>query len=257
MKLTFILSLTICLQVSAVSFSQRFNINLRNASVTQVFKEIERQSGYTFWYKSDLLQKSDKVTVSLKNAKLEEVLESCFANEKIEYSIVDKTIVLKPAKVAPVLAPVEVVATPVKGKVTSSTDGKPLVGVSVAVKGTTRGTTTDANGEFSLNASKNETLVFSYIGFNGKEVAVGNQTFITLALQESATSLTEVAVVGYGSQSRKNLSSAVSSVKTEELNKGAMTDVGQLLQGKVPKLNITAVVTLTSLPQWLCVVRLH
>jgi iron complex outermembrane receptor protein len=103
MKLTFILSLTICLQVSAVSFSQRFNINLRNASVTQVFKEIERQSGYTFWYKSDLLQKSDKVTVSLKNAKLEEVLESCFANEKIEYSIVDKTIVLKPAKVAPVL----------------------------------------------------------------------------------------------------------------------------------------------------------
>jgi iron complex outermembrane receptor protein len=88
-----------------------------------------------------------------------------------------------------------------------------LVGVSVAVKGTTRGTTTDANGEFSLNASKNETLVFSYIGFNGKEVAVGNQTFITLALQESATSLTEVAVVGYGSQSRKNLSSAVSSVK--------------------------------------------
>lgn len=240
MKLTFILSLTICLQVSAVSFSQRFNINLRNASVTQVFKEIERQSGYTFWYKSDLLQKSDKVTVVVKNAKLEEVLESCFANEKIEYSIVDKTIVLKPLKSSPVLAPVEVVATPVKGKVTSSTDGKPLVGVSVAIKGTTRGTTTDANGEFSLNASKNETLVFSYIGFNGKEIAVGNQTFISLSLQESATSLTEVAVVGYGSQSRKNLSSAVSSVKTEELNKGAMTDVGQLLQGKVPGLNITA-----------------
>ncbi|WP_026998119.1 TonB-dependent receptor [Flectobacillus major] len=241
MKLTFILSLTICLQVSAVGFSQRFNINLRNTTITQVFKEIEKQSDYTFWYKSELLLKTDKVSVNLKNAKIEEVLENCFINEPIDYSIVDKTIVLKPKKVAPVLQPpVEIIAQVVKGKVISSTDSKPLVGVNIAIKGTNRGTTTDSNGEFSLNATKNETLVFSYIGFNTKEISVGNQTFISVTLQEMATSLTEIAVVGYGNQSRKNLSSAVSTIKTEELNKGAITDLGQLLQGKVPGLNITA-----------------
>lgn len=241
MKLTFILSLTIYLQVSAVGFSQRFNLNLRNTAINKVFKEIEKQSDYTFWYKTDLLLNADKVSINLKNANIEKVLEECFANQPLDYLIVDKTIVVKPKKVIPKLeAPVEIIVQSVKGKVISSTDTKPLVGVNIAIKGTSKGTTTDANGEFSLNASKDETLIFSYIGYKSKEVLVGSQTFIAVSLQEVATSLAEIAVVGYGKQSRKNLSSAVSTVKTEELNRGAITDVGQLLQGKVPGLNITA-----------------
>ncbi len=241
MKLTFILSLSVLMQVSATSFSQRFTLNFKNVSMNKVFKEIEKQSEYTFWYKTELLDKTDKVSVNLKNAKLEEVLETCFENQLLEYAIVEKTIVVKPKKVNPKLElPIEILLQTVKGKVTSSVDGKPLVGVNISVKGTNRGTTTDSNGEFTLAATKTETLVFSYIGFKAKEVLVGTQTNISISLQEVATTIAEVAVVGYGSQSRKNLSSAVSTIKTEELNKGAITDVGQLLQGKVPGLNITA-----------------
>ncbi len=241
MKLTIILSFSILLQVRAVGFSQRFNLNLRNTTINNVFKEIEKQSDYTFWYKTDLIQNAEKVTINLKNAKLEEVLERCFANQSLEYLIVDKTIVIKPKKVNPKLEiPIEILVQTVKGKVISSTDSKPLVGVNIAIKGTSKGTTTDANGEFSLNATKTETLVFSYIGFKTKEVLVGSQTYIAISLQEVSTSLAEIAVVGYGNQSRKTLSSAVSTVKTEELNRGAITDLGQLLQGKVPGLNITA-----------------
>ncbi len=240
MKLTFILSFSILLQVSASSFSQRFNVNLRNTSISKVFKEIEKQSDYTFWYKTELLANTEKVSVNLKNAKLEDILESCFANAPLDYLIVDKTVVIKPKKVTPKLETIEILVQPVKGKVISATDSKPLVGVNIAIKGTNKGTITNENGEFTLNATKDQTLIFSYIGFKSKEVAVGSQTFFAIALQEANTSLGEVAVVGYGSQSRKNLSSAVSTVKTEELNKGAITDVGQLLQGKVPGLNITA-----------------
>jgi len=127
----------------------------------------------------------------------------------------------------------------VRGKVTSAQG--PLPGVSVIVKGTTAGTTTDANGMYSLTVPGNSTvLVFSFVGFVTEEVAVAGQTSIDVMLIEDISTLSEVVVVGYGTESKKNLSSAVVNVKPDDLNRGAITDVGQLLQGKVPGLNITA-----------------
>jgi TonB-dependent starch-binding outer membrane protein SusC len=127
----------------------------------------------------------------------------------------------------------------IKGKVTSS-DG-PLPGVSVVVKGTINGTVTDANGEYSLAVENGDAvLVFSFVGFLGEEVAVGNRSAVDVLLVEDIQTLSEVVVVGYGTQSKKNLASAINNVKPEDLNRGAISDVGQLLQGKVPGVNISS-----------------
>lgn len=126
----------------------------------------------------------------------------------------------------------------VKGKV-SSMDG-PLPGVSVRIKDTNTGVATDANGEYTIQVnSSNAILIYSFIGFLTEEEPVNGRTTIDVVLMEDITTLTEVVVVGYGTESKKNLTSAVSTVKMEDLNRGAISDVGMLLQGKVPGLNIS------------------
>lgn len=128
---------------------------------------------------------------------------------------------------------------PVKGKVTSAT-GEPMIGVNVMVKATKKGTSTNEKGEFTINASPDDILVITYIGYETKEVKVGNNTTLNIVLSSGATQLNDVAIVGYGKQKRQALTSAITSVKPGDLNRGAITDLGQLLQGKVPGLNITA-----------------
>jgi len=118
--------------------------------------------------------------------------------------------------------------------------GYPIPSVTVTVKGVARASQTDAEGKFSLNAKDGETLVLTSIGFTTKEVAVTSETTYKIELLESSSSLKDVVVIGYGTTSRKAISSAITQVKQEDLNRGAIADVGQLLQGKVPGLNITA-----------------
>ncbi|GAB3943167.1 TonB-dependent receptor [Spirosoma harenae] len=119
--------------------------------------------------------------------------------------------------------------------------GEALPGVNVLLKGSTKGTTTDGEGAFRLSVPDNSAvLVFSFVGYQPQEIQVGNQTTVSVRLVADEKSLNEVVVVGYGTQSRKNLTSAISTIKPEELNRGAISDVGQLLQGKVPGLNISA-----------------
>lgn len=118
--------------------------------------------------------------------------------------------------------------------------GVALSGVTVTIRGTARATATDANGAFAINARDGETLVFSAVSFSPLEARVTAENNYTVSLTASSAVLSDVVVVGYGSSSRRALTSSVTTVKPENLNRGAITDVGQLLQGKVPGLNITA-----------------
>lgn len=238
MKMTAFFLLVACLQVSANGFSQKINLSIREAPLEKVFREIQKQSGYSFWYKTRQLSNAAKVTLDLKNVSLDEALKKCFENQPFDYFIVEQTIVVKPREPSPAtISPV--MASIIRGKVTTAT-GKPLNGVTVAIKATHKGTSTNENGEYTLSVTKEDILVFSYIGYDTREVKVGDRTTIDINLTESNTTLNEIAVIGYGRQNRKSLSSAISSVKSEDLNVGAITDVGQLLQGKVPGLNISA-----------------
>ncbi|MCU7551160.1 TonB-dependent receptor [Chitinophagaceae bacterium LB-8] len=127
----------------------------------------------------------------------------------------------------------------VKGTVTDS-KGQPAVGITVTVKGTNKAVLTDQTGSFTIKASPTATLTFSAINFESREATAAAGKILAVVLNEKVAQLNEVVMVGYGRSSRKNLSSAVTSVKPEDLNRGAITDVGQLLQGKVPGLNISA-----------------
>lgn len=118
--------------------------------------------------------------------------------------------------------------------------GEPIPGATVAVKGTSVSTSTGINGAFTITAKTGNVLVITSVAYTKKEINVTGAKKYKIVLEDANTALKEVVVVGYGTASRKTLSSAITSVKPEELNKGAIADVGQLLQGKVPGLNITA-----------------
>jgi TonB-linked SusC/RagA family outer membrane protein len=123
----------------------------------------------------------------------------------------------------------------------SDVNGLAIPGATVLVKGTTVGTTTNMEGKFQLSVPSNaQTLVFSFMGMKAKEVAAAGKSTFEISLEEETIGIEEVVAVGYGKNSRRNLTSAVASVKSDELNRGAISDVGQLLQGKVPGLNISA-----------------
>lgn len=126
----------------------------------------------------------------------------------------------------------------VTGKVTASDDGSPIPGVNVLVKGTNSGTVTDGDGNFSINAASDATLVFSFVGYKTQEVTVGSQSSINVSFEPDVTALSEVVVVGYGSQDKKEITSSVVSLDTKDFNIGNINDPTQLLQGKVPGLSI-------------------
>ncbi|WP_366182528.1 TonB-dependent receptor [Flavobacterium ovatum] len=126
----------------------------------------------------------------------------------------------------------------VKGKITG--DGLPLPGVSVLIKGTTTGTVADFDGNYSINVKPNDILVFSYIGFVGKEFKVSNKSTINIDLVSKVSSLDEVVIVGYGTQRKKEVTGAVTRVKQEDVAKSATSDLGSALQGLIAGVNVTS-----------------
>src|SRR5271165_5836437 len=129
----------------------------------------------------------------------------------------------------------------ITGKVTSSDNDSPLPGVSIKVKGTTAGITTDVNGSFKLSVPANATLVFSYIGYVTQEVAVGTSDVVSIKLVPDINTLSEVAVVaiGYGTQKRTDLTGAISSVSAKQIEEVPVTSLDQALQGRAAGVQVT------------------
>ncbi|MBT6766670.1 MAG: TonB-dependent receptor plug domain-containing protein, partial [Prolixibacteraceae bacterium] len=129
---------------------------------------------------------------------------------------------------------------PVTGKV-SGTDGQPIPGVSVVVQGTTTGTSTGIEGNFQLDVPVSaKSLLFSFVGMMPQEILIEGKTIFNIVLEEQTIGLEEVVAIGYGSQKKKDITGAVTSVRSENFNKGVATSPGQLLQGKVSGVNITS-----------------
>lgn len=132
----------------------------------------------------------------------------------------------------------QIIQNRVNGTVTDSL-GEPLMGVTIGIQGTTEGTTTDANGAFSILASTGQVLTFSYVGFTGQEVTYTDQSNINVVMQADATAMEEVVIVGYGTQKKVNLTGAISSVKAEELDNIVAANLSNTLAGRAPGVNVT------------------
>jgi TonB-linked SusC/RagA family outer membrane protein len=229
MKLTLILLTVTCISVSAKVFSQRITLIEKNASLTSLLKSIESQSGYQSFYDAKLLRSAGKVTVDLKGVTLEQALQQVLAGKSLVFSIVDDVIVIKREKQP--LVPFVSMFVKISGTVLDEKK-LPLPGVSVKIKGSNNGTITDTNGKFQLNVSKGDVLVFSYIGYAAKELEYTDQKTIDISLIPVSNEMTELVVIGYGTVKRKNVTGAISSVKTAELNTATATNIGQALAGR-------------------------
>ncbi len=243
MKLTvFLLFVSVAAVLANKSYSQTkvLSLNMREATVKEVLKSIEKQSEFYFLYSEDLIDVERKVNVIVDNKKIEEALNLMFEGTDVNYSIRDRIIVLTTNEVLKGELLVVQQQPSVTGKVTDRT-GAPLPGVTVVIKGTTRGTITNGDGAYSLsNVTPEATLVFSFIGMRTQEVVVGNQTSIIVSMIEDAIGIEEVVAIGYGTQKRATLTGAITAIKASEIMTSKSTRLVDNLQGKVAGLQIRA-----------------
>jgi TonB-linked SusC/RagA family outer membrane protein len=238
-KLTAVLLVTACLQVSARGYSQKVTLSETEVSLKKIFREIRKQTGFLFFYSDELLQQARKVSIHVKGAPLREVLDSCFRDQPLGFELDGNTIIVdtRPAVTQAQAPPPPSGEITVHGRVTDP-QGAPLPGVSVTVAGTSRGIATNEAGEFTLVVDSNAVLHLSYTGYTAMDVSVHGRKTIVIALQLSQTALNDVVVVGYGTQRKVTLTGAVDQVRPQDLAGKPGTNLYQLLQGVSPNLII-------------------
>lgn len=239
MKLTAVLLIATFLQVSAKTIGQTISISQRNTSLEKVFKEIHRKTGYQFFYQVELMKQAKKFSIDVKNASVEQVLDICFRDQPLHYSISEKTITVKKkeeakaANAPPVHPPVVV-----KGKVKDQ-QGHPLAGVSVSIAGSNNGVTTDEGGNFTITVPENGTLNFTFIGFKIHSQRIGkDNTTIDISLTPEIAALNDVIVVGYGTQKKISVVGAITSIGTNELRQSPTTNLSNALAGRMAGLMV-------------------
>jgi TonB-linked SusC/RagA family outer membrane protein len=240
-KILIISLLATTLQLSATGFTQTITMSKKSVPLEQVIKEIEKQSGFHFFYNERLLESAYKVSIEVKNATLESTLEKCFANQPLTYSIFDKTIVIKRksdeiAKSASLIK--ELLFIDVSGKVVNE-KAIPLTGVSIIIKGTSKGTSTNIDGEFALsNVGAGTVLVFSMTGYKTVEHKVPANGKISIQMVEEISIMQDVVITGYQSIKKKQFTGAATKLNADDAKIAGITDVSRMLEGRVAGVSI-------------------
>ena len=216
----------------------RISIQAHNMPVREVLKMIESKSDYHFAYNNKLIDVTRTVSVNATNEKISDILKQIFEGTDVTTSVVDHQIVLASSKSMGGAVKQENVRK-ITGKVTDE-KGQALPGATVMIKGTTQGTITDAKGAYSLQrVSSNETLVYSFVGMQSREVNVGNQDVINISLSEKAIGLNEVVAIGYGTMRKKDVTGAVSFVTSKTFDSQSTANMGDALEGQLAGVQIS------------------
>jgi TonB-dependent starch-binding outer membrane protein SusC len=223
---------------------QEVALKLENRDIKSVLVMIEKQANVKFVYSANVILANQKVKGNF-NGKLETVLDQILTPLNISYELFDNRILLKRKPIEAIVAPVlktssiqnesnTAIELTVKGIVTDAVTGEGLPSANIIVKGTKQGKVSDINGAFSISVPDEKSiLVISYVGYETKEVLVGSQTIINVGLSQGKI-LSEVVVVGYGSATRNTLTTAISSVRSADIEKLSITRIEQALQGNAP-----------------------
>lgn len=238
MKITFIILITTTFSLFATgTYSQtaKVSLHLNQVSIKQALKEIEKSSEFYFLYNDNLVNVDKIIDIEADDQQISKILGQIFDDSEIKYEVYDRQIVISPVNMP---LPQEAKRT-ISGKVTDQSGGS-LPGVSVAVKGTTMGIITDAQGKYSLsNVPENAVLIFSFIGLKSQEVGVSNKSTLNIGMQEETVGVDEVVVIGYGTQKKSNLTAAVTQVSSEVLQNRPVKTVNEALDGYVAGLNVS------------------
>ncbi len=242
-KLTAILIFVGVLQLSAATFAQGITISKKNVNLETVFKDIKRQTGYTFFYPEKVNTTDQKLNVDLKNATLKEALDYCLKGLNLSYTIVDKTIVIRllPAgsKAAiPAKSPDQLLE--IKGKVVDAKTKETIPGVSIYLKSikTAPLGITDDKGDFIVHAELGDVLVFTFIGYKPKEVGVMDSKPLTVKLETQVETMNETVINGYQTLKKESYTGSAITVSGEELKRNNPANVIKAIASFDPSIRI-------------------
>ncbi len=234
MKLTILLMCVLTFNVSGSVYSQnsRLSLEVKDKSIREVLKTIEKQSQFRFFYNDEFTDLSKAVSLTVNNLPINEILSQVFDETQVTFKLLENNFV--------VITPMSVQQQKITGTVTDASNGEPIIGANIIIGGSTIGVVTDVSGKFSLDIpNPGAIIIVSYLGYNTEHVTVNGQSVFDIKLIPDVTKLDEVVVVGYGTQSKREISGSVTNLKSKDFNKGLASNAADLLQGKVAGLVIT------------------
>lgn len=218
------------------SQNARVNIRMSNVKLDKILNEIESQTDYLFIYNNQV--NINKIaSVKAKNEAVAQVLDKILSGTGINYELEGTHIILTTEAVKENNARQQ--AKTITGTVVDA-GGEPIIGANIRIKGTTTGTITDIDGNFSIEAEPKSVIEISYIGYLTQEMVINNQKSIRILLREDTKTLDEVVVIGYGVQKKADLTGSVANINTEKLNTQSNANIGQALQGKIAGVDIVS-----------------
>ncbi|MDH4461957.1 MAG: SusC/RagA family TonB-linked outer membrane protein, partial [Flectobacillus sp.] len=261
MKITAI-QLVIAMMVVGVSFARpsyaqehlkdRITLTANKSSLRAVLRDIEKQVDIVFSYQKDVLASKEKVSISFKDETVESILNVLLNPRNINFWVLknnqiiltQRTTAENPATLLPTVpkfTEVQIQEVTITGTIVDSERGEPLAGVNVFVKGTQKGTTSDARGKYAISVSdKDDVLVFSSIGYEKQEVAILKRILINVSMKSGNQSLDEVVVIGYGKAKRSEITTSISSISEKEIKNLPVAGIDQAMQGKVAGVTISS-----------------
>lgn len=235
---TFLLMVCVFCSYAGNAHSQNAKVSIRmnNVKLDKILNEIENQTDYLFIYNNQV--DINKITsVKVKNEAVAQVLDRILSGTGINYELEGTHIILTTEAIKDLHAQQQ--AKTVMGTVTDAS-GEPIIGANIRIKGTTTGTITDIDGNFSIEAEPQSVIEVSYIGYLTQETVINNQKSIRFLLKEDTKTLDEVVVIGYGVQKKADLTGSVANINTEKLNTQSNANIGQALQGKIAGVDIVS-----------------
>lgn len=245
MRMTLLFLFLLVFQLQAEhSYSQntKISLDIKNSSIEKILQTIEERSEYYFLYNSKLIDVDRKVDIQAKEESIASVLNRLFSTENVEYEVKGTQIILHPGEMNQMAS--ELIANikqqqkkQINGKITDE-QGEAIIGANIIEKGTTNGTITDIDGNFTLSVDEGAILQITYIGYHPYDISTEGRTLLDIVLREDTQSLEELVVIGYGSTRKDDLSMAVSTVKLDQTMKSRPSDMNTLLQGRMPGVTI-------------------
>lgn len=245
----FFLFFSIFLSQAGTGYSQEveLTLNLQSASIKEICTEIEKGSNFRFIFAGNARKTIDRqVDLTTNSQDINEILDNILSNTELTYRILDNQIVIYMDESKEIDQEIhqigsELISQQQKKLISGNVEdesGEPIIGANIIEKGTTNGTVTDMEGNFSLNVENDAVLQISYIGYLTQEVSSTDQTSFHIILQEDTQALDELMVVGYGAVRKRDLTGAVSSIKMEDAPINTVSTVGHLLAGTAAGLEV-------------------
>ena len=250
MRLTFILVLLLTLHVSANVYSQqaKLSLNLTEVTVREVLRQIEEQSKFKFLLQDERLDIDQKISIHMKDGSVDAILNEIFKTAEVKYVITDKNlIIITPSGEKNFIRDGQ--NRSISGKI-SDDKGQPLPGVTILIKGTSKGTITNADGNFNLtDVSSGQVLVFSFIGMKTIELPVGIQSVFNITMETDAIGIEEVVAIGYGTQKKRDVIGSVASLSSEDIQKTVPATIEATLQGMAAGVQVNSGAGIPGAPQ--------